>query len=312
MNIGISLPTVGPIGEREFLLDTSRTADRLGFHSVWATDHVVLPKERRSEYPYKRSTTEMLFTPGVAWLDPVATMGVAAGATERVMIGSAVLVLPYRNPVVLANEVASLDRLSEGRIILGIGAGWLAEEFEALGVPPAERGARTDEYIRAMKTLWASAEPVSFEGRFVRFHDVVLASRPTQRGGPPVYVGGNTRPALRRVGALADGWLGMELWAEEIPDVRAGIERAAKEAGRDPSDIALSVRRGVRPPFEISDFLPARRSLSGTAREVADELLAYADQGVTTMILDLAMLPDEAVRTMEWLAAEVVPLLDGA
>lgn len=309
MNIGVSLPTVGPIGEREFVLETARHADRLGFHSVWGTDHVVLPKERRSEYPYKRSTTEMLFTPGVAWLDPVATMGVVAGATERVMIGSAVLVLPYRNPVVLANELATLDRLSEGRIILGIGAGWLAEEFEALGVPPAERGARTDEYISAMKRLWDSAAPLSFEGTFVRFHDVVLASRPVQRGGPPVYVGGNTPPALRRAAVLADGWLGMEVWADEIAEVRARIERAAKDADRDPSEVTLAVRRGVKPPFEISDFLPERRSISGPPREVADELLAYAHEGIGTMILDLAMLPGEAVRTMEWLAAEVVPLL---
>src|SRR5919106_230567 len=233
MNIGVSLPTVGPIAEREFLLEIARAADRLGFHSLWATDHVVIPKDRKSEYPYKRSTTEMLFTPGITWLDPVATMGVVAGATENVLIGTAILVLPYRNPVVLANEIATLDRLSEGRIILGIGAGWLAEEFRAIGVRPEERGPRTDEYIRAMKVLWDSGSPVSFAGRFVNFTDIVLATQPSRPGGPPVYVGGNTPAALRRAGALADGWLGMELWVEEIAEIRTGIERAAKEAGRD-------------------------------------------------------------------------------
>lgn len=309
MNLGVSLPTVGPTAEREFLLDTARAADRLGFHSVWASDHVVLPKERRSEYPYKRSTTEMAFTPGITWLDPVSSMGVVAGATEKVLIGSAVLVLPYRNPVVLANEISTLDRLTEGRIVLGIGAGWLAEEFEALGVPPSARGARTDEYIRVLKTLWASTDPVSFEGRFVTFHDVVLATQPHRSGGPPVYCGGNTPHALRRAGALADGWLGFEVWAEEIAELRGAIERSAKEAERDPSDVALSLRRAVKPPFEVTDFLPQRRSIAGSAREVADELLRYRDEGVSTMILDLAMLPAEAVRTMEWLAAEVVPLL---
>ena len=310
MNLGVSLPSVGPIAEREFVLDLARAADRLGFHSVWATDHVVIPKHRTSEYPYKRSTTEMLFTPGITWLDPVATMGVVAGATENVLIGSAILVLPYRNAVVLANEMASLDRLSEGRMILGIGAGWLAEEFRALGVPPEERGSRTDEYIRVLKTLWDSGSPVSFDGKYVQFTDVVLATQPHRPGGPPIYVGGNTPPALRRAGALADGWLGMELWVEEIAEIRNGLERAAQEAGRDPSDVALSLRRGVKPPFEISDFLPERRSITGTPREVADELLRYRDEGVSTMILDLAMFPPEAIQTMEWLAAEVKPLLD--
>lgn len=309
MNVGVSLPTVGPIAEREFVLESARAADRLGFHSVWATDHVVIPKDRTSEYPYKRSTTEMLFTPGITWLDPVATMGVVAGATEKVQIGSAILVLPYRNPVVLANEMSTLDRLSEGRIILGIGAGWLAEEFRALGVPPEERGPRTDEYIRAMKVLWDSGSPVSFEGRFASFTDVVLATQPFRAGGPPVYVGGNTPAAVRRAGVLADGWLGMELWVDEIAQIRTGIERAAKEAGRDPTDVALSLRRGVKPPFEISDFLPERRSITGTPRAVADELLRYREEGVSTIILDLAMLPAEAIRTMEWLAAEVSPLL---
>jgi probable F420-dependent oxidoreductase len=310
MNLGVSLPSVGPIAEREFVLDLGRAADRLGFHSVWATDHVVIPKHRTSEYPYERSTTEMLFTPGITWLDPVATMGVVAGATEHVLIGSAILVLPYRNAVVLANEMASLDRLSEGRMILGIGAGWLAEEFRALGVPPEERGSRTDEYIRVLKTLWDSGSPVSFDGKHVQFTDVVLGTQPHRSGGPPIYVGGNTPAALRRAGALADGWLGMELWVEEIAEIRTALERAAKEAGRDPSDIALSLRRGVKPPFEISDFLPERRSITGAPREVADELLRYREEGVSTMILDLAMLPPEAIQTMEWLAAEVKPLLD--
>jgi probable F420-dependent oxidoreductase len=309
MNIGVSLPTVGPIAEREFVLETARAADRLGFHSVWATDHVVILKDRVSEYPYKRSTTEMLFTPGITWLDPVATMGVVAGGTETVLIGSAVLVLPYRDPVVLANELASLDRLSGGRIILGVGAGWLAEEFRALGVAPEERGKRTDEYIRAMKVLWDSGSPVSFDGRFVNFTDVVLATQPVRTGGPPILVGGNTPAALRRAGALADGWLGMELWVEEIAEIRTGLERAAKEAGRDPSDLVLSLRRGVRPLFEISDFLPERPAIAGTPREVAEELLRYRDEGVSTMILDLAMLPAEAIETMEWLAAEVKPFL---
>jgi probable F420-dependent oxidoreductase len=310
VDVGVSLPTVGPIGEREFLLDIARAADRGALHSVWATDHVILPKHRTSEYPYKRSTTEVLFSPGVAWLDPIATLGIAAGATERVVIGTAVLVLPYRSPIVLANELASLDRLSEGRIILGIGAGWMSEEFEALGVPPKERGARTDEYIKVLKTLWSAAPGfTSFEGRFVRFQDMALAAAPHRAGGPPIYVGGNSPAALRRAGALADGWLGMEIYLEEMADARASLEKATADAGRDPKDVAIAIRRGLVPPFEVSNMLPERRAITGSAREVADELRRFGDEGATLAVLDLAMLPAEAVASIDWLASDVLPLL---
>jgi len=309
MNVGVSLPTVGPIGEREFVLDIARAADRAGLHSVWGTDHVVFPKERKTPYPYQRSTTELLFSPGVDWLDPIATMGVVAGATEHVMIGTAVLVLPYRSPVVLANELASLDRLSEGRILLGIGAGWMNEEFEAVGVPPSERGPRTDEYIRALKLLWSSKGYVSFDGRFVQLRDVTLASKPYRDGGPPIYVGGNSAPALRRAGRIADGWLGMEIFVDEIADARTALHKAAADAGRDPASIEMIVRRGVVPPFEVSNMLPERTVLSGGARAVAEELLRYREEGVSTAVLDLAMFPAEAVATIDWLASEVVSLL---
>ena len=309
MNVGVSLPTVGPIGEREFVLDIARAADRAGLHSVWGTDHVVFPKVRTTPYPYQRSTTEVLFSPGVDWLDPVATLGVVAGATERVMIGTAVMVIPYRSPVVLANELASLDRLSEGRILLGVGAGWMNEEFDAVGVSPSERGARTDEYIRLLKTLWSSKGYVSFDGRFVQLHDVTLASKPYRAAGPPVYVGGNSPAALRRAGRLGDGWLGMEVFVDEIADARTAIHKAAADAGRDPESVDLVVRRGVIPPFEVSNMLPERTVLGGGPRGVADELLRYRDEGVSTAVLDLAMFPAEAIRTIDWLASDVVPLL---
>ena len=237
------------------------------------------------------------------------TMGVVAGATERVVIGTAVLVLPYRSPVVLANELSTLDRLSEGRIILGIGAGWMNEEFEAVGVPPAERGPRTDEYIKVLQTLWSSKGYVSFEGRFVQLRDVTLAAKPFREGGPPIFVGGNSKPALRRAGSLADGWLGMEIFVDEIADARAALDKAAADAGRDPSTIEMAVRRGVLPPFEVSNMLPERQAIAGSAREVADELLRYEDEGVSTAVLDLAMFPAEAVASIDWLASDVLPLL---
>lgn len=309
MDVGISLPTVGPAPDREFVLDVARAAERLGFHSVWVTDHVILPADRASTYPYPESTTETLFTPGLQWLDPVAAMGVVAGATERVRIGTSVLVLPYRNPVVLANEVATLDRLSEGRIILGIGVGWMDEEFEVLGVPKEERGARTDEHVAALRALWDSERPATFEGRWTRFRDVHLATRPHTPGGPPILAGGNTPAALRRAGALVDGWMGFEVFPEKAPAAVAAVREAAEEGGRDPGALTLAVRRGLVPPFEVGDFLAARRAIGGSRDEVAEELARYGEAGVGLVVLDLAMIPPEMIRTMEWFAADVVPLL---
>lgn len=310
MNIGVGLPTIGPIAEREFVLDAARAADRLGFHSVWCTDHVVLPPERQSPNPYPRSTADWAYHAGVRWLDPIATMGFVAGATERVMIGSSVLVLPYRNPVVLANEISTVDRLSEGRIILGVGAGWIDEEFDAIGIPMRERGARTDEHIRVLRALWSTAEPVSFAGRFTNFSTMAIANEPARSGGPPIYVGGNSPAALARTGRLGDGWCGFEVWVEEVPAAREAIMEAARKADRDPSDIELTVRRGVLPPFDVTNFLPDRRCLAGKPRDVADEILRYRDEGIGLFVFDSAVLPAEAVQTMEWFAEEVSPLLD--
>ena len=309
MDIGIAIPSVGPLGEREIVLDVIRHAEAQGFHSVWTQDHIAFPKVRESVYPYPETTTELAFSPGMDWLDPVAVMGFAAGATERLVIGTSVLVLPYRNPVVLAAELASLDRLSEGRIVLGIGSGWMDEEFAAVGVPKKERGARTDEAIELLRALWSATDHISFDGRFTQLEDVVLASHPSRPGGPPIWIGGNTEPALRRTGRLGDGWLGFEIFVDAVREKREAIARAAEEAGRDPADITLSVRRGILPPFEVSNFLPERRSLAGTPEEVAAELRAYEAEGVTLMVFDLAFVQPDILATMTWLAEEVVPLL---
>ena len=162
MRIGVSLPNVGLDHGKEMVLPVAEAAERLGFDSVWAAHHVVLPYERSSKYPYGRSGTEVAMSPGMQWLDPLVTLSMVGAVTDRVRLGTSVLVLPYRNPVNLAAEVAALDVLSEGRFVLGVGAGWMQEEFRALGIDPAERGARTDEHIEVLRTLWTQ-DPASFE-----------------------------------------------------------------------------------------------------------------------------------------------------
>jgi probable F420-dependent oxidoreductase len=309
MRIGVSLPNVGIDHGKETLLPVAEAAERLGFDSVWAAHHVVLPYERESRYPYQRSGTEVAMTPGMQWLDPIVTLSAIAAVSERVRLGTSVFVLPYRDPVTLAAELAALDVLSEGRLVLGVGVGWMREEFEAIGIPAAERGARTDEHLEVMKTLW-SEDPASFEGRFTRFENVVLATTPRTEGGPPIWIGGNTDAALRRALRFGSGWHGFEVFPEEIADLRERLGRLAEEGGRDPAELELSVARGLMPPGrEQESFIPDRRMLGGSAGSVVDELGRYADEGVELVLIQVSLLPPLVPDALEWVSAEVLPQL---
>jgi probable F420-dependent oxidoreductase len=309
MRIGVSLPNVGLDHGKQMLLPVAQAAERLGFDSVFVAHHVVLPYERDSEYPYQHSGTEVAMTPGMQWLDPFVTLSMVAAVTERIGLGTSVLVLPYRNPVNLAAEVAALDVLSEGRVILGVGAGWMREEFEALGLDPAERGARTDEYIQVLRTLWTQ-DPASFEGRFVRFDGIALATTPRTEGGPPVWVGGNTEPGLRRALRHGQGWHGFEVYPEDMPDIHGRLERLGSELGRDPGKLTLSVARGLIPPGREEDsFIPERRMLGGSAAAIVDELGSYAEQGVELVLIQVSLLAPAVPDALEWVAAEVLPQL---
>jgi len=308
VKIGVALPTVGLDHKPDQLLEVAETAERLGFDSVWATDHALMSYARQSEYPYGRSGTEMAMTPGIRWLEPLSTLAFVASRTERVRLGTSVLVLPYRNPIIVAAEAATVHLLSGDRLILGVGAGWMREEFAALGLDAAERGARLDEYIEVLRTLWRD-DPASFHGRFVDFDDVVLAMTP--RGAePPVWVGGNSRPALRRALRQGDGWHGFEVYAEEMPDIRRTLDELAEEVGRDPAELDLSATRGMVPPERVGEtFIPDRRNLGESAAEMVDELGRYAEAGVGLVLIQVGLLAPQTPGAMEWFAAEVMSQL---
>ncbi|TDB85798.1 LLM class F420-dependent oxidoreductase [Actinomadura sp. KC216] len=309
MKLGVSLPTVGPVGRRRYLLQVAEAAERLGFDSLWVSSHVALPKDRQSTCLYPRAKTADAYNWGVPWLEPLTVMGVVAGVTERIKIGTHVLALPYRNPVILATELATLDQLSMGRVILGAGIGWMDEEFATVGVPRTQRGARTNECIEVMRTLWESKRPTSFHGRFSDFTDMWLAARPHTPTGPPIYVGGNTEPALRRVARYGEGWLAHELYPDEVRAGREKLRAYAEEAGRDPDSIELTVRRGLVPPFPVMDFMSDRLNITGSPEQIAEQLDEYRREGISLLVLDLVMRPAEMVTTMEWLTKEVTPLL---
>jgi probable F420-dependent oxidoreductase len=313
VRLGVNLPTVGLDHGRDFILPAAEAAERLGFDSVWANDHIALPYSRTSEYPYQRSGTEIAMEPGMQWIDPLGTLSFVAAVTERVKLGTSVLVIPYRNPVLVAHQAATLDVLSEGRLILGVGAGWMREEFSALGVPAAERGARTDEALEVMRTLWRD-DPATFSGRFTSFEEFALAVVPRTEGGPPIWVGGNTDPALRRVLRYGDAWHGFEIFPDELADFRARLERAGDEVGRDPAEVELTVARGLMlPGTEEESWIPGRRWLGGqhpTTESIVDELGRLGEEGVEMCLIQISGLAPLLPQALEWVAAEVVPKLD--
>jgi probable F420-dependent oxidoreductase len=319
LEFGFSLPGRGPLATPDLVLKIALRAEALRYASVFVTDHVVLPvSAARSVYPYAPAGQ----LPGGArqdYLDPLAMLGYLARATTRVCLGTSVLVIPYRHPLVVAKTLATIDVLSGGRLILGIGAGWLREEFEALGTPPfEERGAVTDEYLRVMRLAWTT-DPLTFSGRYCRIEPVHALPKPAQRDGIPVWVGGHTPAALRRVAALGDGWhpIGLRPPATVTPDEYAAsvkqIHAMATAAGRDPASITLSFRA----PMEVRSSrakAPAgdRPLFQGTAAEVLGDIRRYEALGVSHMVFDpvrpeLRALLDNMARFAE----EVRPKLAG-
>lgn len=279
MRLGFVLPVEGAIATRRNVLDTARAAEASGADSVWTTDRILQPGAPPGGYPYSEDRGAIAFRTGRNWLEPVATMGLVAGVTERVRIGTNVLVVPYRHPVVLAQELATLDALSDGRILLGAGIGWMAEEFASLGVPRTERGARTDEAIRLMRQLWRSPDAVRFEGRFWTVDNMGLPAQPARPGGPPVLIGGNTDAAARRVIALGDGWLGADLTPAQTAEFVTRLRDALTAAGREPESLELSMRIRVEPGDDDPGVLRAR-------------LAGYAATGIHLLVVDVMNLPD--------------------
>ena len=254
----------------------ARLAEAAGFDSVFAVDHVALPESYESTYPYAPGGR----LPGgqfAAMPDPLIWMAFAAAATTRLRLMTGVIILPLRNPLVLAKQVATLDQMSGGRIELGIGVGWLREEFEALGIPFAERGRRADEHVAAMRALWRE-DGASFAGRFVAFDRVTCSPKPVARA-VPIIVGGHSEAAARRAGRIGDGFfpsIGAQVDTMPLLDV---VRRSAEVAGRDPGAI------------EILAGCP--NALPGSGR---DPLVAVAERqrlGVGRVVLPVgAFLPD--------------------
>lgn len=219
-------------------LDVCRVAEQGGFESVWGGEHVIFPSTIESAYPYTPDG-KVPATPDTPIPDPLIWLAYVAAAAPTLRLGTCILILPQRNPLVLAKEIATLDHLSGGRVELGIGVGWLREEFDALGVPWARRGARTDEYVAALRAVWSDSH-VEFHGEFVDFEPLTCTPRPPQGADVPILVGGDTDAAIRRAAKLADGYFPGEGTLEGLADLIARLRAECERQGRDPDEVEIN------------------------------------------------------------------------
>lgn len=239
MKFGV-IPPYGtaPVESPEFAVAFAQLAEEHGFESLWVVEHVIMAVEYASVYPYDPSGRSP-FTADVVQPDPLLWLTFVAAATRRIRLATGVLILPQRNPLILAKELATLDRLSGGRVELGIGVGWVREEAAALGTDFSTRGRRANEYIDVMRTLWR--EPVaSFSGEFVHFERVVSNPKPVQPGGVPIVIGGHSTAAARRAGRRGDGFFPLGVFGTKLTELCGIMREEAQRHGRNPADIALT------------------------------------------------------------------------
>ena len=296
MDIGCHLPTQGPLATREALRTFCREAEGRGMASLWVSDHVVFPRTASGRYPGGRFP----HAPDTPYLEPVAVLAAAAVLTERARLGSSVFILGHRHPVVMAKMLTTIDTLSNGRLICGVGVGWWEEELTILGAPFHQRGRQADEILRVFKELWTAQDP-RFDGEFYRFADVGFAPKPVQKPHPPIWVGGDSPGAFRRVATLGDGWHATSKTPDEL---RACLPRlrAAAEAARRPFErLELSVRVGLK-----QDVAESRQA-------IIDQLCAYKGLGLTHVMLDFRRGSlTEMLEALDVVAKEIRPAVDTA
>jgi probable F420-dependent oxidoreductase len=289
MKIGVFLPTFGPGQQPEYLAALAQAADDVGVATLWAPEHVVLVDEYTSAYPYADDGRFPL-DPTMGGLgDPFAVLTYIAALTTRVRLGTGICLVPQRNPVYTAKLVAGLDVLSRGRFDFGVGIGWFAEEFIAVGAEFARRGARTRAYLEIMRRLWTEAQP-SYESEFYTLPPVRFEPKPVQRPHPPIIFGGESDAALRRVADVGQGWFGWNVTPEMTAERIAALDRLLAARGRARRDVSITVSPYTRPTQDL------------------DALKRYRDAGVEQVVLLLFDAPaaDTVRPALERLAERII------
>ena len=315
MKYGFALSGRGPLAEPDALAAIARRGDELGFEWILTGDHIVVPNSIDSTYPYTEGGDFPGSASGVA-MEQLTVLSFLAGQTQRIKLVTSVLIVPHRNPLVAAKALSTLDVLSKGRLVVGVGAGWMREEFVALELPPfEERGAVTDEYIRAYKELWTSDNP-TFEGKYCRFSDITFLPKPVQQPHPPIWVGGESRAAIRRAGQQGDAWYPIssnpQFPLEEPEQLAVGMRRLATQAeraGRDPSEVEV-IFRTHHYRLERDGNSGDRAAFSGSVEQIAADIRQYEEMGVSGLVVDLGRISrsvEDVLGHLEDLATRVAP-----
>jgi probable F420-dependent oxidoreductase len=300
VKFGLSLPHFQQVASPGAIRRVAQRAEQLGYDGIWVSDHIVIPHSAIDRF-------------GTVFYEPLTVLGFAAACTSKLRLGTTVLILPYRNPLVTAKVLATLDVLSGGRVTAGMAVGWTEDEFKALGVPFRERGALSDEYIAAFKVLWTQDKP-TFHGQFVRFENIAFEPKPVQKPHIPIWIGGNSKRAIRRAVALGDCWHPTRPLVEDVKAGAAYLQEVCGQRGRDPRSLMIAVRE----PLKFSPGAEAslkRRPLSGSTQKIIDDIGQYQAAGVQYFMLDtfysVPELEQETVESMlmtiERLAADVMP-----
>lgn len=306
MEIGLHLPSAQPGASADGILNVARAAENNGFDAVWMFDHLFTPTDIESRYPYTR-TGDYPMSADDPFFDPIGLFGVLAAKLERIKVGTGVLIPAYRNPIVLAKTLATIENFAPGRILLGVGAGWMKEEFDATGVAYDNRGARLVEYIEALHAIW-SGEPSSFDGRFYSWVEAGFLPAPT--APIPIIIGGHGDKALERAARYGDGWAIVvgKGQGHGIDGAAARIDllhRFLEKEGRDPAAFHLVYTNALWFSDEPNEKLP----LTGPAEHIAGSIKRLEELGVD--MIDLAVFgPAELIiETTGRFATEVRPLL---
>ena len=320
MKYVFNMPFTGPLVTPDNITALAKHAEELGFDVISAQERLAMPGDVKTKYPYTETGEfpEIGIIPNT--LELLTYLSFLAGLTSKARLLTWVMVMPYRNPLIAGKVLASIDVLSKGRLIIGCGAGWLCEEFDNLGVSSLfeERGVVTNEYIQGFKELWSSPR-ATFEGKYLRFSNVVSAPKPVQEPHPPFWIGGESPPAMRRVAILGDGWSPTTLnprfpltTPKEFGDAVDRLHRYAEEAGRDPTKLDINFggwgwTDSQSPPLPES----GRKPFAGNSQQITADIRTYGRLGMTHVYIDLERPTlEETLERMERFMTEVKPLAE--
>ncbi len=308
MKFGVFLPVSGRAASRKTLMQAAQQAEALGYDSVWSADRIIIPWKIKTTYPYSKDAT-FIVPPDRPFFDPLTCLAFLAGCTEKIQLGMSVMVLPYRHPLYWAKIATTIDQLSAGRLIMGVGVGWMEEEFAAMGAPFRERGKVSDEQLTLLKQLWTK-EHITFHGEHYQFDDIAFSPKPYQKPSIPIWVGGEGKLAQRRAAVYGDAWFPyfVRITPAELVRRFDNVRAEARRAGRDADEITFACCL----PIELTqrDAPQEEDYLKGSIKQVTDALKKFKTAGVTHIGLQF-MVPHypERQEQIERFAKEALPTL---